>query len=136
MFTQESILKLIQAYLSWVEEVNETPKRQREALKFDIDRKKRMLDTVDQKRLTQQDTFQSLVLTTEADMTWFAPWEQDYVRLEGKLHAATNAFNNAQTRLMNHELQLREDLRDLELDFIPIRYLSSQSNVKSPIVKK
>ena len=60
MFTQETILKLIQAYLSWVEEVNETRKRQREALKFDIDRKKRMLDTVDQKRLTQQDTFQSL----------------------------------------------------------------------------
>ena len=136
MFTQETILKLIQAYLSWVEEVNETRKRQREALKFDIDRKKLMLDTVDQKRLTQQDTFQSLVLTTEADMTWFAPWEQDYVRLEGKLNAATNAFNNAQTRLMNHELQLREDLRALELDFIPIRYLSSQSNVKSHIVKK
>ena len=93
MFNQETILKLIQAYLSWVEEVNETRKRQREALK------KRMLDTVDQKRLTQQDTFQSLVLTTEADMTWFAPWEPDYVRLEGKLNAATNAFNNAQTRL-------------------------------------
>ena len=39
MFTQEAILKLIQAYLCWVEEVNETRKRHREALKFDIDRK-------------------------------------------------------------------------------------------------
>ena len=75
MFTQEAILKLIQAYLSWVEEVNESRKRQREALKFDMDRKKRMLDSVDQKRLTQQDNYQTLLLITEAKMSWFSPWE-------------------------------------------------------------
>ena len=74
IFTQEAILKLIQAYLSWVEEVNESRKRQREALKVDMDRKKRMLDSVDQKRLTQQDNYQTLLLTTEAKMSWFSPW--------------------------------------------------------------
>ena len=81
IFTQEAILKLIQAYLSWVEEVNESRKRQREALKVDMDRKKRMLDSVDQKRLTQQDNYQTLLLTTEAKMSWFAPWKQGYVEL-------------------------------------------------------
>ena len=95
-----------------------------------------MLDGVDQKRLTQQDSFQSLVMTTEVNMTWFSPWEQGYVQLEVELTAAYNVFQLSQRHLMDHELRLREDVRTLELDLIPIRYLSSQSNVKSHIVKK
>ena len=53
--------------------MNESRKRQREALKVDMDRKKRMLDSVDQKRLTQQDNYQTLLLTTEANLHWFSP---------------------------------------------------------------
>ena len=51
--------------------MNEAHKRQREALKVDMDREKPMLDGVDQKRLTQQDTYQTLLLTTEAEIHWF-----------------------------------------------------------------
>ena len=56
VFTQESIHKLIQSYTSWVEEVNESRKRQRDSLKVDMDRKKRMLVNVDQLRIKQIDS--------------------------------------------------------------------------------
>ena len=75
-------------------------------------------------------------MTTEVNMTWFSPWEQGYVQLEVELTAAYNAFQLSQRCLKDHELKLREDLCALELDLIPIRYLSNQSNVKSHIVKK
>ena len=37
---------------------------------------------------------------------------------------------------MTHELQIRDELRNLELDYLPIRYISNQSNVKGHISKK
>ena len=81
VFTQESIYKLIQSYLSWVEEVNESRKRQREALKVYMDRKKRMLDNVFQQNIKQLDTYRALVLTTEAKMHFLPTWTQGYVEL-------------------------------------------------------
>ena len=44
LFTQESILKQIQAYLSWTEEVNENRKRHCDTLKNDINRRKKLTD--------------------------------------------------------------------------------------------
>ena len=41
LFSSEAITKLIQAYLSWVEEVNESQRRQKESLRGDINRKKK-----------------------------------------------------------------------------------------------
>ena len=37
---------------------------------------------------------------------------------------------------MAHELQVRDNLKKLELDYLPIRYISNQSNVKGHIIKK
>ena len=37
---------------------------------------------------------------------------------------------------MQHEMQIRGQLRNLELDFLPIRFVSNQSNVKGQIIKK
>ena len=48
-FLTEAITKLIQSYLLRVDEVNENRKRQREALKTDIGRKKRLIDDIIQK---------------------------------------------------------------------------------------
>ena len=53
VFTQESIYKLIQSYTAWVEEVNESCKRQRDSLKVEMDRNKRSLDNVDQLHIKQ-----------------------------------------------------------------------------------
>ena len=117
LFTTESILKLIQAYLSWVEEVNENRKRQREALKTDINRKKKIIDDINQKRLAQQDSYNTLLLTSQADMGWFPAHSVEYIHMETKLDAQSAAFQIAQQILMTHELQIRDELRNLELDY-------------------
>ena len=126
VFTQESIYKLIQSYLSWIEEVNESRKRQREALK---------VDNVDLQRIKQLDTYQALVLTTEAKMHFLPTWTQGYVELELELNANYNAFQQSHLCLQDHEQGIRENLHALEQDLIPIRYLSTQSNVKSSVIK-
>ena len=84
LFTTESILKLIQAYFSWGEEVNEHRKRQREALKTDINRKKKIIDDINQKRLAQQDSYNTLLLTSQADMGWFPAHSVEYTHMEKK----------------------------------------------------
>ena len=66
VFTQESIYKLIQSYTAWVEEVNESRKRQRDSLKVEMDRIKRSLDNVDQLRIKQIDAYQTLLLVNQA----------------------------------------------------------------------
>ena len=76
----------------------------------------RVIPIFTQEAITQQDNYQSLLLTIEAKMTWFSPWEQGYVELELELNAKYNAFQRSQRRLQEHELQLREDMRALELD--------------------
>ena len=96
LFSAEAITKLIQAYLSRVDEVNENRKSQREALKTDIGRKKRLLDDINQKRLNQHDTFHALSLTTQADMSWFAQHSYEYTHMERKLDASSLAHQVAQ----------------------------------------
>ena len=135
LFTMELILKLIQAYLSWVEEVNENRKRQREALKTDIYRKKKIIDNINHKRLAQQDYYNTLLLTSQADMSWYPAHSIEYTHIETKLDAQSAAFQIAKDRLMNHEIQIRDELRNLELDFLPIRYISNQSNVRGTSLK-
>ena len=46
VFSSEAVTKLIQAYCSMVEEVNESQKRQKESLRADINRKKKQLDDI------------------------------------------------------------------------------------------
>ena len=67
-------------------------------------------------------------------MHFLPTWTQGYVELELELNANYNAFQQSYTRLQEHEQHLRENLRALEQDLIPIRYLSTQSNVKSSVI--
>ena len=100
-----------------------------------MDRKKRMLDNVDQLRIKQIDAYQTLVLVTQAKMRLLPQHSQPYVELELELNANYNAYQQSHLRLQDHEQSLRENLHDLEQDLIPIRYLSTQSNVKNGIIK-
>ena len=77
-----------------------------------------------------------MYLTTQAEMTWWLPNEREYVQLERRLDAQSQAYQTAYDRLMNHKIQIRDELRDLERDYVPIRYISNQSNVKGHIIKK
>ena len=56
--------------------------------------------------------------------------------MERKLDASSLAHQVAQQRLSEREIQVMDELKELELDYIAIRYLSSQSNVKGHIIKK
>ena len=71
LFSSEAITKLIQAYLSWAEEVNESRRRQKESLHADINRKKKQLDDIDQKRGQTEDTYQSVLLACHVEMSFF-----------------------------------------------------------------
>ena len=136
LFTQESILKQIQAYLSWTEEINENRKRHRDTLKMDITRCKKLIDDINSKRLSQQDEFHKLHLTTQAKMTWFSSNEREYAQLERRLQVQTQAYQTAYDRLRHHEIQILDQTRDLERDYVPKRYVSNQSNMKGHIIKK
>ena len=50
-------------------------------MKVDMDRKKRMLDNVDQLRIKQIDAYQTLVLVTQAKMRILPHHSQPYVEL-------------------------------------------------------
>ena len=69
-------------------------------------------------------------------MSWFAPHSFDYTHMERKLEASSTAHQIAQQRILERENQIRDDLKALELNYIAIRYLSNQSNVKGHIIKK
>ena len=105
-------------------------------MKNDINRRKKIIDDINSKRLAQHNSFNSLHLTTQAEMTWWLPNEREYVQLERRLQAQTQAYQTAYDRLMNHEIQIQDKLRDLERDYVPIRYISNQLNVKGHIIKK
>ena len=69
-------------------------------------------------------------------MSRFLPNDAEYAHMDRKLNASTQAHTFAQGRLMQHEMDIRGQLHNLELDFHPIRFVSNQSNVKGQIIKK
>ena len=68
LFSQQAIHKLISANSAWVEEVNEIRKKQKETIRVDINRKKKLLDDIQQTKLAKEDSFQINLLETQADM--------------------------------------------------------------------
>ena len=87
--------------------------------------RKKLTDDINSKRLAQQDAFHNLHLTTQAEMTWWLPNTREHTQLERKLDAQSQAYQTAYDRLMNHEIQIRDELRNLEVDYVPIRYISN-----------
>ena len=69
-------------------------------------------------------------------MSWFLPNDAQYAHMDRRPVASTQAHTHAQGRLMQHEMEIRGHLHNLELDFHPIRFVSNQSNVKGQIIKK
>ena len=69
-------------------------------------------------------------------MSMFAPNTFEFTQMERKLEAASPAYQIAQQRLTSNELQVRNDLKTIEQNFHPIRFISNQSNIKGHIIKK
>ena len=81
LFSQEAIHKLIQANSAWIDEVNKNRKKQKETIKADINRQKKLLDDIQQNRCSQEDNYQLQLLTTQAEMSWFQPNDAQYAHM-------------------------------------------------------
>ena len=131
VFSSEAVTKLIQAYCSMVEEVTESRKRQKESLRADINRNKTQLDYIAQNRGNTEDTYQSVLLACRGEMSLFVPYTFEHAQLERKLRAAFDSYQFTRQRLTNNKIQMRIDLTAIEQNFLPIRFLSTQSNLKN-----
>ena len=95
-----------------------------------------IIDDIQQHRRAKEDSYQIDLLTTQVEMPFFRPTDAQFVHMNRRLHAMTQAHQNAQGRLLAQKFETRQQLQDLKLDFHPIRYISNQSNIKGLIIKK
>ena len=107
MFSQQAILKLISANSAWIEEVNEIRKKQKETIRVDINRKKKLLDDIQQSKCAKEDSFQINLLETQGEMSFFRPTDQQFVHMSRKLQATTQAHQNSQGRLLAQQSETR-----------------------------
>ena len=136
VFSSEAVTKLIQAYCSMVEEVNESRKRQKESLRADINQKKKQLDDIATKRGKTEDIYQSVLLACRGELRLHQPHSFEYAQLEAKIRSAHESYQFTMQRLLQNEIILRLDLTTIERNFHPIRLLSTQSNQKNQIINK
>ena len=136
VFAVEDVTKLNQSHCSRIEYVNDDRKRNKETLRGDIARKKKMIDEVQSKRDKMLDIFESQISSARNEQMLFQPHTVEFRRLSGQISAATNSYNSAMLRLQQSELLLQQELAAIERQFLPIRLLSTQSNQKNLIVPK
>ena len=122
--------------MSMVDEVNDSRKRQKESLRSDINRKKKQLDDVENKRERTIDNYDSVLLTCRRELSLHQANSFEYAQLEAKIRSAYDSCQNSMQRLSQNELQLRQDLTAIERDFHPIRLLSTQLNQRNLICPK
>ena len=79
IFSQQAIHKLISTNSAWTDEVNENRKKQKEAIKVDINWKKKLLDDIHQTQRQKEDFFQQNLLETQAEMSFFLPTDRQYL---------------------------------------------------------
>ena len=63
VFTSESITKINQAFIAWLENINEQRRRVRESLRSDIGRLKKKLDDISNKRDKCEETYKTAELS-------------------------------------------------------------------------
>ena len=136
VFAVEDVTKLNQSHCSRIEYVNDDRKRNKETLRGDIARKKKMIDEVQSKRDKMLDIFESQISSARNEQTLFQPYTVEFRRLSGQISAVTNSYNSSMLRLQQSELLLQQELAAIERQFLPIRLLSTQSNQKNLIVPK
>ena len=81
LFSQQAIHKLITANFAWIDEVNEIRKKQKETIRSDINRQKKILDDIQQHRRSQEDSYQINLLTTQAEMSWYQPNDVQFAHM-------------------------------------------------------
>jgi hypothetical protein len=136
VFTIEAVTKLNQAHTAFVDDVNDTRRRQKESLKSDMGRKKKQLDDLQSKRDKCIDSYESVVMSCQREQNLHPPHSFERVRLGSQIDAAQDAYASSMRRLQQSENVLRQELTVIERNYIPIRVLSNQSNQKNLICPK
>jgi hypothetical protein len=136
VFTIEAVTKLNQAHTAFVDDVNDSRRRQKESLKSDMGRKKKQLDDLQARRDKCIDTFDQIAISCQREMNLYPPNAFERVRLRSQIDSAQDAYASSMRRLQETENALRQELAAIERNYIPICVLSNQSNQKNLICPK
>jgi hypothetical protein len=69
VFSSESITKINQAFIAWLENINDRRRRVRESHKSDIGRLKKKLDDISNKRDKCEETYKTAELSTRSEQS-------------------------------------------------------------------
>ena len=133
VFSTEAVTKLNQAHEAFVNNVNDTRKRQKDSLKTDMARKQKQLDELLLKKEKVLELYESTAYKAQNEQTLYDPNSIEFARLASQVSAAQSSYLSSMTRLRTAENETSHDLTLLERDYIPIRLLSNQSNQKNLI---
>ena len=133
VFTIEAVTKLNQAHTAFVDDVNDSRRRQKESLKSDMGRKKKLLDDLQVRRDKCIDIFDQIAISSQREINLYPPNAFERVRLTSQIASAQDAYASSMQRLQITENALRHELAAIERTYIPIRVLSNQSNQKNLI---
>jgi hypothetical protein len=136
VFTIEAVTKLNQAHTAFVDDVNDSRRRQKESLKSDMGRKKKLLDDLQVRRDKCIDIFDQIAISSQREINLYPPNAFERVRLNSQIASAQDAYASSMQRLQQTENALRHELAAIERTYIPIRVLSNQSNQKNLICPK
>ena len=128
VFSTEAVTKLNQAHEAFVNNVNDTRKRQKDSLKTDMARKQKQLDELLLKKEKVLELYESTAYKAQNEQTLYDPNSIEFARLASQVSAAQSSYLSSMTRLRAAENETSHDLTLLERDYIPIRLLSNQSN--------
>ena len=93
VFSSESITKINQAFIAWLENVNEQRRRVRESHKSDIGRLKKKLDDLSNKRDKCEETYKTVELSTRSEQSLLRRDDRDsHNRLNAVLQSAYDAY--------------------------------------------
>jgi hypothetical protein len=99
VFTIEAVTKLNQAHTAFVDDVNDTRRRQKESLKSDMGRKKKQLDDLQSKRDKCIDSYESVVMSCQREQNLHPPHSFERIRLRSQIDAAQDSYASSMRRL-------------------------------------
>jgi hypothetical protein len=136
VFSMEGVTKLNQAHDAFINDVNDTRRRQKDSLKSDMSRKKKQLDDMKAKKEKYIDSYESIVLAARNEQSLYGPNSFEYAQFSSKIASAEAAYISSMRRLTSAENEISHELALIERNYIPIRLLSNQSNQKNLICPK
>ena len=133
VFSMEAVTKLNQAHDAFINDVNDTRRRQKDSLKCDMARKKKQLDDMKYKEEKYVDSYESVVLSARNEQNLHRPNSFEYAQFSAKISSAESAYLSSLRRLNKAQDEVSHELSMIERNYIPIRLLSNQSNQKNLI---